>query len=30
MLEMRGFSIEAEDTWGYRWWNFCFLKAVKS
>jgi ubiquinone/menaquinone biosynthesis C-methylase UbiE len=29
MLEMRGFSIESEDAWGYRWWNFCFLKAVR-
>lgn len=26
MLQQADFTIEDEDTWGFRWWNFMFLK----
>lgn len=26
MLNQTGFTVESEDEWGFRWWNFMYLK----
>lgn len=29
MLNDHGFDIKEEDSWGYRWWNFFFVKCTR-